>query len=321
MRAIAYGVKGWMAVVVGSLLVVIALVAIRGQRESSKLTLGPPHVTGAPRNTARAAPPSVATEPARPAQNSSPLRENFGSALMLALQQGDESNDDRAMFEIGYRWVMINPAAALDFVRGLPSDHTRLLVALANEWARHDPSSAAAWAAALPEEARQARLLPGLVATWAENQPADATRFASELPPGQVRNDAITAAVSGWAQRDPPAALFWVHQCLNGAQQELACTQAVFTWSQRDPVAAAEWLRSMPDSRAWDAATSALSGAIVERYPALALSLAAGISDEAMRNQRIENVTRRWLEADRAAAECALLHSDLPASLVSRVLQ
>lgn len=321
MRTIDNRVKGWLAGGAGSLLVAIALVAISGGSEPSAVTARPRPVTASPQSLISPPLPTAATGPSLSPPRHPPVRENFASALTLVLQQGDEINDDRAVFEIGYRWVTVDPAAALDFVQRLPFDNTLLLVALTNEWARHDPAAAAAWGARLPEGAGRARVLPSLVATWAENDPAGATRFASDLPLGQVRNDAVVAAISGWAQSDPSAALSWAHQCLAGAQQELACTHAVFAWSRRDPVSAAQWLRSMPDSRAWDAATSALSGAIVERYPALALSLAADISDRGMRNQRIENVARRWLAADRATAEDALIHSDLPVALVSRLLQ
>jgi len=52
-----------------------------------------------------------------------------------------------------------------------------------------------------------------------------------------------------------------------------------------------------------------------------ALSLAADISDPEIRSLRIENVARRWLQHEPAAAETALIHSDLPAALVSRLLR
>ena len=88
-----------------------------------------------------------------------------------------------------------------------------------------------------------------------------------------------------------------------------------------DHVAAAEWLRLMPDGRTWDSATSVLSGSLVDRYPALALSLAGHIADPGLRDQRLENVARRWLVADRAAAQEALICSDLPIGVVSRLLR
>jgi hypothetical protein len=95
----------------------------------------------------------------------------------------------------------------------------------------------------------------------------------------------------------------------------------MFAWSQHNPVAAAEWLRSMPDGRTWDSAASVLSGSLVDRYPALALSLAGNIADPGLRDERIENVARRWLAADRAAAQEALICSDLPVGVVSRLLR
>lgn len=241
--------------------------------------------------------------------------------MNIAVQDAEELNDDRGVFALGYRWVAVDPEAALDFVLKMPADNTLLLVALVDEWARRDPASAAQWATRLPEGARRTRVLPSLVAVWAESAPANALRFASSLPPGDAKNDAIASAVSGWARQDPRAVLDWARQSLQGAQQEQAYTQAVFAWSQRDAVAAAEWLRAMPDGRTWDSAASVLSGALVDRHPALAFSLAGNIADPGMRSQRIENVARRWLVADRVAAENALIDSDLPEAVVSRLIR
>jgi hypothetical protein len=237
------------------------------------------------------------------------------------MQDGEKRNDDRDVFALGYRWIAVDPEAALAFVLKMPGDNSLLLVALVAEWARHDPSSAARWTTQLPESPQRTRVLPSLVAAWAESDPTNALRFASGLPLDGVRNDAILSAVSGWARLDPPAVLDWARQSLQGTQQEQAYTQAIFAWSQRDPVGAAEWLRSMPDGRTWDSATRVLSGSLVDRYPALALSLAWNIADPDIRNQQIENVARRWLAADRVAAENALIDSDLPEAVVSRLVR
>jgi hypothetical protein len=241
--------------------------------------------------------------------------------MHAALQHAEELTNQTEVFELGYRWVAVDPEAALRFVRNLPFDNTLLLVALTDEWTRRDPSAAAAWAIQLPEEAGRTRVLASLMAVWAEKAPVDATRFAIDLTPAAVQNEAIVSAVSGWARQDPRAALEWAGQLPSGKLQDQVYSQAAFTWGQQDPVSAAEWLRSKPDGRAWDAAASALCGALVEPHPALALSLASSISDEVVRNQRLENVGRRWLAADRAAAENALIQSDLPTAFVARLLQ
>jgi hypothetical protein len=246
---------------------------------------------------------------------------DFAAAMNAAVQRGDELNQPGEVFDLGYRWVAIDPEAALDFVRRLPFDYTLLLVALTDEWARRDPLSAASWAVRLPEEAGRTRLLASLVAVWAESAPAEAARFAAGLTPDTVQTEALVSAISGWARQDPTAALAWAGQFPPGKLQEQLYTQAVFAWSHRDPVSATEWLRSMPDGKAWDAAASALCGVLAEHHPALALSLATDISDQNIRHQRIENVGRRWLEMDRATAEHALIHSDLPAAFVASLLR
>jgi hypothetical protein len=128
-------------------------------------------------------------------------------------------------------------------------------------------------------------------------------------------------AISGWAQQDPRAALKWAHQFPPGVLREQLYTQTLFAWSQRDSASAAEWLLTMPNIPGRDAAASALSGSLVEHHPSLALALAQEIADETIRAERIENIGRRWLEADRTTAESALVDSDLPASTVARLLR
>ena len=313
--------KRWLAGTAGVLAVAIGLAILGiGAKPPNAVTSLP--VTDSRPNTAASSLASASlTARDSPSETGAAPTGNFAAAMKAALQNGEDLNDDRGAFELGYRWVAVEPEAALAFVLNLPFDHTLLLVALVDEWARRDPVSASTWAARLPEGPQRQRVLPSLVAAWSETAPADAARFASNLPPGDVKNEAIVAATSGWAQQDPRAVLTWAQQFLQGTQQEQIYTQAVFAWSRHDPVAAAGWLRSMPEGKAWDVSTSALSGALVERYPALALSLAENISDENLRHQRIENIARRWLEADRAAAEHALIHSDLPTAWVSRWLR
>jgi hypothetical protein len=307
---------------VAGLLAVVIIFRVAGDGVKQPAAIPPPVPAASSPNTAA---PSPVSTPAvgriitpEPPDN---RVEDFAMAIEAAVQNGEKLNDDRDVFALGYRWVAVDPEAALDFVLKMPADNTLLLVALVDEWTRRDPSSAAQWATQLPEGAQRAKVLPSMVAVWAESAPTNALRFATGLPAGEVRNDAVISAVSGWARQDPPAALDWARQSLQGVQQDQAYTQAVFAWSQRDAVAAAEWLRSMPDGRTWDSAASVLSGALVDRHPALALSLAGNIADPDLRSQRIENVAQRWLAADRAAAEEALIHSDLSAAAVSRLIR
>jgi len=311
--------KGWLAGAAAALGLAIALYIGAGRT--------PPPAAIAPPSSA-ASLPERTTAPLASAPARAPLPEShyrpagdFAAAMQAAIQSEEERNDDRELFAIGYRWIATAPEAALDFVLNLPDDHTSLLVALVDEWTRRDPVSAAQWITRLPDGTRRTRVLPSMVAAWAESAPADALRFATSLPFDEVRKSAIVSAASGWAQQDPPAVLAWSRQALQGAEQEQVNTQAVFAWSQHDAVAVAEWLRQMPAGPAWDSVTNVLAGALVDRYPALALSLAGNIADPKLRDERIENVARRWLASDRAAAEEALIRSDLPVEAVSRLLR
>jgi hypothetical protein len=153
------------------------------------------------------------------------------------------------------------------------------------------------------------RVIASVTAVWAENEPEHAARYAASLPVGSAQNEAVVSAISGWAGRDPEKAAEWAMQFKPGDLQDQAYTQVAFAWAQKDASAAAKWLLALPQGASRDMALSAFCGAMVERNPTIALSFCEEIEDANERGKRVANVVRRWLEADRSAAETELLRA------------
>ncbi len=127
-----------------------------------------------------------------------------------------EPQEARAMALVAIRGMTYDGSfdAARRFVTDLhlasPEDQVALTSALAEQWGRHDPEQAMAWARGLSEGPGRTQALASLGDAWAEADPARATVFAEQLPAGQARQVALQQAVSHWNLTDPSALNDWI---------------------------------------------------------------------------------------------------------------
>ena len=244
----------------------------------------------------------------------------YDEALSWARDRADGSVKERALIHLSYRWLETDPRQAMEYAWKLQSATHQLVTTLASEWARRDPQAAAGWAAQLPEGPPRAQVIASLTAAWAESSPRDAAVFAASLPAGETQTEAMVSAISGWARLDPPQAVQWAMLFPESGMRELAFTHVVPAWGERDAASAAEWLVQMPDGPGKDAAFDAFSGAMVDRYPSIALTFAQSISDNLVRRARSDFVARRWLAASPEAAMIGLRQAKLPDDVLARLI-
>lgn len=240
-------------------------------------------------------------------------------ALVWVRSLSEEPGRDRALLSVGLALMKKNPAQAVACLEGLPLD-SPALPALVNDWALRDHKAATDWALRLPPGPTRASLIASITATISRNDPLTAAQLAAQLPSGAEQDRAVISAVSGWARRDPVAALDWVCQFQPGALQNKAYEQTLFAWGRSDPYAAADWLLKQPDSQPRDMAINAYSGTLVTQHPQFAFLFAQEIADSRLRQSRMANVIRRWLDADPDAAEAALLGSSLSPETIRRLI-
>ncbi len=218
------------------------------------------------------------------------------------------------------QWLETDPKAAATYA-ALRND-TQLHTNVALKWAEKDPQAATAWVRSLPADKAGAEsgVEPLLAGIWAKKDPAAAAAYAASLPPGNPQNQAALAVASTWAATNPAQAAGWLAQFPDSPVRAQAMEQLMRTWAGSNTDQAAQWLQSLPQTHSRDFAVSAFSGAISSASPGTAFQWAGNISDEAMRNQQLQNVARVWLAQDPAAAKQKITQSNLPLDIKNQLL-
>lgn len=169
-------------------------------------------------------------------------------------------------------WAESDPAAALDWVRGLPAGRARdqAKIAVADSFAADDP--VAAVKAFAPEI--EASSKPATDSPVAATEP---TTPGSEAEPKPAVDDSVTSTegstpeieagsnpdlvvtlTNRWASTDPAAVAEWVNGLPEGqARMEAAATLAT-VWAARDIQAAIDWSRTIGDAALLQQVTSHL---------------------------------------------------------------
>jgi hypothetical protein len=183
---------------------------------------------------------------------------------------------------------------------------------------------------------------PGAVQGWAEDAPAAfpdykaavflkaTTTLAAADPAGTARwlephlarsyADGIMRVLTrSWATHDPRAAMQWLASRPAGVRRDTGVSNSFRVWYDRAPDEAMAWLASATPSLVYDAALSALIGQTLVDSARDAMEWALRIADDALREQILTNVGRRWLRGNRPAAEAWLSSGTLPPDLVDSI--
>ena len=220
---------------------------------------------------------------------------------------------DEQMTNVLSTWASRDPAAASAHFQstalsgGLASSEDRETAAsIASEWARKDPAAALGWAAALPEEVRsEAR--SRIIASIAATNPTLAAQTVTTLPAGYERAEAMQPLASQWAQSSPAQAASWVQSLSNISEQASAASGLVSSWMNTDPMAASQWISNLKPGSVRDAAVASLVQApSLRNDPEAATLWAASVQDISLREQLVQETSRRWQLQDAAAASTCL---------------
>jgi hypothetical protein len=123
-----------------------------------------------------------------------------------------------------------------------------------------------------------------------------------------------------WANTDAPKAAKWVEQFPEGAAQEQAFEQVVNAWAVSNAGEASQWLQHLPENRSRDSAVIAFCSVIDGTDPAASFKWAETISDESIRNQRLQRTAESWLMESPAAARQYIARSNLPGDIKKQLL-
>ncbi len=94
----------------------------------------------------------------------------------------------------------------------------------------------------------------------------------------------------------------WIRESLPAKEVPQALARAVGSWARRDFNAAGTWLGAQEDSPARDEAAGMFARTVVKINPLAAVTWAASISDEEMRQTALDTTLGRWSHEDPDAA-------------------
>jgi hypothetical protein len=164
-----------------------------------------------------------------------------------SLPQGNER--DQLLLKLAAELKRENPTAAIELVASLPASPgaDEVAIGAAAQWAVTDPLAALAWALEIPESSLREQALAQIALSWSERDPLAAAAMAvAELSPGRLQEDAALGIVQRWVQTDAHGAAEWVRSFGPGPLADAALESLLPIWSSRDAEMARAWIRGLP---------------------------------------------------------------------------
>ncbi len=210
---------------------------------------------------------------------------------------------------------------------GLPFNTDDLLPRLLGEWARTDPRSALAYAAAMTlnldhtvsgnkeydfmggptvagnlAEVRMAATQV-IFRVWREGDPSAALAWLNSLPEASTRRTLTGQLVDGLARKSPEEAARFTASLPAGKIRDSANETLAYLWGYHDPAAAIAWLGTFPEGPERNALVPRFVSGYVQKSPDEASRLINSLSPGTIRDQLVHEVAGNWAEkAPREAA-------------------
>ena len=212
---------------------------------------------------------SVARRRHAPREQAPGTPEALRTILETAVKIESPAAREKALADVAWNALEIDPELALDAFQQLPAGSTekiRLIRHYAMRLAEQDPDEALAWAATLGSEQEVAVANAQIALLLAESDPRRAANLLSES--GLVSRDfdvAVVQVVQRWAARSPPDAAAWVTIFPPGAAREAGIKIIAGQWLARDAPAAFDWLDALKDEGLRKETARAMEGVILQQ--------------------------------------------------------
>ena len=225
-------------------------------------------------------------------------------AALRALDDAPRGADtERRERELVDRWSELDPAGAAAYAAEVfqQGGSEGIFRRAAQAFARHNPATASAWAAALGAPMLRDTALREIYRTWSESDPMAAAASIGLLPIGSAQSIAATLVGSRLAEQNLATALQWVSQ-IGGSTQAASMRGAVSKWATSDPSAAAAWISRQTSPALRREGMQLLAQDWVGRDPAGALAYGQSIENADLRESFMRSAISRYGRNDPLAA-------------------
>lgn len=232
---------------------------------------------------------------------------------------------------IAGEWAKQDPAAAMAWASGLPSNSSAAMSTVVSEVAKTDPMKAASMAAEMKEDAR-GEAYQSIAKQWAKKDFNEASTWVAGLPEGE-RAAAMSAAIEGlsvsnpalaatelgkmtdlearanvapmvaksYAKTDLQGSMTWMNTLDDEAKRE-SMREVMPIWASADSAAALNFIQTQTSPAVKDRAAESYIWSNRSTPPAQLAEVAGMISNEDDRNRATGVVAARWMQEDKAAA-------------------
>jgi hypothetical protein len=214
-------------------------------------------------------------------------------------------------------WSDADPAAVAAFLLRLPAvegkenPREHMSAEVGRKWALRDPAAAVAWAEQFPKAEERTAALSAIGEALVKSVHADPTEALALVHklPERDRKSAMAVIVSAWAELDYRAAAS-VAQSFSGGP--VGTGAIARSWAARDVDGALAWSRTLPEGEAREEALSGLAFHVMDRDLGKAAGIAREITSPAARKIALDMVMGSWAAADAKAAAEWIQRAELP---------
>jgi hypothetical protein len=167
------------------------------------------------------------------------------AAARLAMESLPPGMRAKLLPDIAQSWAAADPAKAFAWAQSCaPVDRARATEAVIRGWSDRDPQAAAAVLLKIPTDGLEASFT-AVASNFARQQPASAAQWVAALGDEGLRNRAIRTVMQTWGSRDAEATANYLARMDAGAFRDSAVEGMVQSISSLDPATAATWAASI----------------------------------------------------------------------------
>ena len=209
-------------------------------------------------------PPFVSPAPTTP--------EALRTILTHALQMNAGANRDKALADVAWNALSIDPHLAVEAFQHLPQntpEKIRLIQHYAMQLAGQNVDEAIAWAATIGSEKEVAAANAHVALVVAESDPQRAANLLAGISEsgisGREFEVLVVQVVQRWGARAPAEAADWVKAFPSGAAREAGLQVIVEKWLPRDPSAAFAWANTVQDEKVHKETLRIMEGILLQQ--------------------------------------------------------